>query len=168
MIFIDYAEIIAYCILCVFVAIAVLGIRIASRKGRSILILSWLFLIVVLFGGWVTLASYRLGKAATTSISPPTYSPDHRHALRIEDDKIDSGARTTVYLYSGHGFIVSRVFYGTLGSVKAEDLHWLSNSEVLISYAHPSDKQFCKSTQQVKVSVEPRSSVEAERPHLTY
>jgi hypothetical protein len=163
MIFIDYSVVFAYTVLLVFVALGVIGIRLAIRKPGLIRILLCLVSILILVAGWVIFASFKLGYAQT-SFSPPIYSPDHMHAIRIEDDKMDPGSRTTVYLYSGHGFTVSRVFYGTLGSVKTEDVHWQSNSAVLITYEYPNAKQFCASTREVTVSVELRPSLATGRP----
>jgi hypothetical protein len=164
MIFLDYGEILGNSVLLVLALAALLGFRIAYRRKGAIRILLFAISILVLAGSVLIGMAYRLGRAEMTHISSPIYSPDQRHALRIEDDKMDSGSRTTVYLYSGHGIIVNRVFYGTLGSVKVEDIHWLSNSTVLITYAFPNAKQFCASTRQVTVSVGPRSSVDAQHP----
>jgi uncharacterized membrane protein len=142
MVFLDYTLVIAYVVLLVFVAVGVIGFRFAIRKRGVARAFLCVVSILTLVAGWVIFESFKFGYAQV-SFSSPVFSPDRKHAIRIEDDGIDSKVPTTLYLYSNHGFIVDRVFQGTWKAVKATDVRWLSNSEVLISYGHSSEKYSC-------------------------
>jgi hypothetical protein len=157
MLILDPAAVIAYGVLFVLVILAAVGFRFAGRKTGVVRLILRIVAVTVFIAGLLVTVAFRMG-SDLSSFSSPIYSPDHKHALRIEDVKMEPGPRTTVYLYSNHGFLIDRVFYGTLGSVTAKDIHWLDNSSVLITYGPPSAKQFCASTAQVRVSAEPRTS----------
>jgi hypothetical protein len=159
MIFLDHSLVIAYAVLLVFAALGAIGFRFAIRKRGVLRASLSVVAILTLVAGWVIFASFKLGYAQVR-FSPPIFSADRMHALRIEDDGIDSKIPATVYLYSNHGFIVDRVSQGTWKAVKAADVRWLSNSEVLIIYGNSSRKYYCASTREVKVSVDQRESNE--------
>jgi hypothetical protein len=91
----------------------------------------------------------------TTISSSATYSPDRQHALRV--DYADSGALggvTFVELYWNHGLCSSVIFSQEGRTVRAENLRWISNSEVLVPYSvYSPDRrpQVCRGSSQVKV-----------------
>jgi hypothetical protein len=162
MIFLEYSLAIAYVVLLVFLALGVIGFRFAIQKRGVLRAFLCLVSILALVAGGVIFGSFKFGYAQV-GFSSPVFSPDRKHAIRIEDDGIDSKASTTVYLYSNHGFIVDRVFQGTWKAVKVTDVRWLSNSEVLIIYGKSSQKYYCASTREVGVSVDQRESNATER-----
>jgi hypothetical protein len=153
MIFYDPSAVIAYSVLIILIALGVIGFRYAQRKTGANRMFLRVGSFVVVAGGLLITAAWRLG-AALTSFSPPIYSPDHKYALRVADENIDSRGVTRVYLYSDHGLVVKQVFQGRWKSAKAEDIHWLSNSEVSILYEYSSDKYVCASTSEVRVSAQ--------------
>ena len=155
MVFLDPSAIIACSVLVFLVALGVIGFCFARRKTGLIRLLFRIGSIVILAGCLVVTAAWRLG-AALAAYSVPIYSPDHKHAFRVEEENIDSRGVTRVYLYSDHGLVVNRVFEGIWRSTKVEDIHWLTNSEASILYEYSTEKYLCASTRDVKVSVQRR------------
>jgi hypothetical protein len=119
-------------------------IRVAVRVGSLFLVSISLF--VGLLVSW----------ASFSENSVPIYSPDHGYAIGVHG--IDEGAvggATEVTLYSLHGLRGDPIFLGEWGAVKAEDIHWITNDSVLVSYHHPSQPpRICISARGVTVHCE--------------
>jgi hypothetical protein len=78
-----------------------------------------------------------LNYAATgcRSYSNPIYSPDHKSAVRIMVADVGAlGGSTDVELFTLHGFNTYTIFSGGSAAVKAEDVHWVSSSELVVQY----------------------------------
>jgi hypothetical protein len=70
------------------------------------------------------------------------YSPDRKFALRVESETSGAlGGDTDILLYSHHGMASHRIYVGEFWSVRLEDIRWVNNRELLISYPmSPSDR----------------------------
>lgn len=161
MIFLDPSEIFAYGVLAIFMVLGVAGFWIASRFKGFVALALRVVSVVLIIGGIVVTAAARAG-SSDTSYSAPIYSPDHKHAIRIEDDRLPNNGRTIVYLYSSGSLIPIQVFFGTQGAVTSEDIHWVSASALQITYKS-GEKLSCASSREVAVTVEPRASAAAKR-----
>src|SRR5580658_3436372 len=91
-----------------------------------------------------------IGAAGCQSYSNPIYSPDHQSAVRIRVANIGGpGGSTDVELFTAHGFKTDSIFRGGWNAVEANDVRWVSDSELLVRY---SGMMFgCDSTDDVKV-----------------
>jgi len=96
-----------------------------------------------------------IGAAGCQSYSIPIYSPDHQSAVRVRVANIGGpGGSTDVELFTARGFKTYSVFRGGWKTVEADDVKWVSDSELLVRY---SGMMFgCESTDDVKVHCEPR------------
>jgi hypothetical protein len=84
------------------------------------------------------------------SYSPSIYSPNGRMAARIRiSDEGATGGEDTVEIRSLHGFKQDDVFLGGWASVDRDDIRWLSDSELTISYS--GELVSCSNTASVKV-----------------
>ena len=102
------------------------------RLGTPLQVLSVLVagisaLILLLFlGGRV------ISKSANSEL---LYSPDRRLALRVESESTGAlGGGTDILLYSHHGLTSRFIYVGEYESVQLDDVHWVNDREVLISY----------------------------------
>lgn len=88
----------------------------------------------------------------------PVYSNDHRYAARVSDfDGGALGGNTEVTLFTDGGFRNKDVLYGGWKIVEAQDVHWISNSELLIEYPTDTgwDPPACSNFKDIKVICKP-------------
>jgi hypothetical protein len=156
MIFPDYFVLRAYAVCLAFLTLGIWMFR--AGKGKPLRLQIPLRFFSVLFIGVSSLfLLLSVACGGVTEHSEPIYSPDRKHAIRITiNDAGALGGSTVVDLYSFHGLIANRIATGDWTSPKSEDVKWLGNAEVLISYKNglrPPDK--CKSAQSVVVRCDP-------------
>ena len=72
---------------------------------------------------------------SSTTKSKLFYSPDGKTALQVEDETSGAlGGSTYIPLYSHHGLFSHLIYVGEFGSVRLDDVRWVNDREVLISY----------------------------------
>jgi hypothetical protein len=160
MLFIDYDIILTYAV-CIGITVLGLGIYRSMKTVRSIYLrLSARFLAsgLVAFGSLLLLFFAGCGGPGGAN-SNPIFSPDHRYAVRVSDfDYGATGGDTSVSVFGDYGFRNATVLYGPWKIVRAKDIRWKSNSEVLIQFQPNTayDPPNCKNLGSVKVTCVPR------------
>jgi hypothetical protein len=149
MIFFNWEIIGVYAVL-LAILLASGGVIRAARKWRKSLrvtatILSWPFAVLA-----ILLLGLEFLVSGCETNAPPMYSPDHLKAARVEtDDEGATGGNSQVVIFSNHGFTSAEVYWGEWKSVDAQDINWISNSELQITHDEP--MYVCKSTSTVVV-----------------
>ena len=93
------------------------------------------------------------------SVSSPIYSPSRRVAARVYDyDEGATGGGTQVKLFWAQGLRQANVFAGPWKAVEPQDVYWISDSELMLSYRAdaPSDQYACKGTSAVHLVCVPK------------
>ncbi len=156
MIFPDYYALRIYVICLALLACGVWMFRAGARKAFRFQFLLWLlaFLFIAIGSLFTILAIISPGKDTR---SAPIYSPDHKHAIRITVlDLGGTGGGTFVDLYSFHGLIENRIADGEWKSLGPEDVKWIGNAQLFISFRKESGPPYwCKSAQSIEVSCDP-------------
>jgi hypothetical protein len=75
------------------------------------------------------------GFMSKSTYSELLYSPDRRFALRVESESSGAlGGDTDIVLTSHHGLASHLIYVGEFGSVRLDDVRWVNDRDVLISY----------------------------------
>jgi hypothetical protein len=147
-------EIVVFSFFLALIGLGIWGFRFVRGKKRGVRLTVRAISITLTAVSTLTafsLSFATLQRQVLTSVSAPIYSPDHKHALRIEDFGDRTGSNTHVYLYSHFGFNVNAVFSGSWKSVRPEDISWINDSEISITYRDSKLPYSCASAQHVKV-----------------
>lgn len=91
--------------------------------------------------------------------SSPIYSPSGHVAVRVYDfDEGATGGGTSVEMFWARGFRQATVFTGPWKAVEPGDIHWVSDSEMTLSYRAdaPGDQYYCTSAAVVKIVCIPK------------
>jgi hypothetical protein len=155
MFFIEWWVVRRFAILLALLAVSCVAIWLVRKQRRSLRIAT-----AVLGSPIAVLATLFLGLQALAvgclSYSEPVYSPDHRQAARVRtDDEGAIGGNSHVELFSKHGFSSTEVYWGEWRSVNAEDIRWLSDTELEIM--HDGRMYECQSFSTVKVHCTPKA-----------
>jgi hypothetical protein len=152
MIFPDYYVLRFYFVCFALVICGVWLFRAGRRKPSHVQTLFRLLAVLfIAIGSLFTLLA--IGCDSTDSRSAAIYSPDHEHAIRITTfDLGATGGGTLVDLYSFHGLIENRIATGEWRSLGPEDVKWIGNAEVMISFKKAFRRpDWCESTRSIKV-----------------
>ena len=110
--------------------------------------------VVLVVFGLVAGLFFGLGSLSNSN-SAPIYSPDHKHAIRVEDlDYGATGGDTLVLLYSAHGFLMDVIFSGEWKVVEAKDVQWFGNTAARIKYRASPFKASCQGARGISVRCE--------------
>jgi|GEM_PF-3788747 len=154
MVFLNYVLLIVFATCVVLVAASLWAFRFVRSK-RPLSRISVRCLAAFVVACCILTAGLSTISALTTITSSPIYSPDQKHALRV--DYADSGAFggvTFVMLYSNHGFQSNVIFSQEGRTVRAENIRWLSDSEIVVLYSNYSPyyrPQVCAGPARIKV-----------------
>jgi hypothetical protein len=148
-IFIEWWVVEQFCLLLLIVATASFGIWSVRKKRWFVRFPIQLLLGVSLFAllAMDTLVSTLPGN----TYSEPIYSPSRKMAARIVEYDASGlgGADDTVKVFTAHGFSSDVVFFGEFKSVRDQNIRWMNDSELEISYEGTSSQ--CTNTPRVKV-----------------
>jgi hypothetical protein len=154
MIFLNYVLLVVFATCVVLVAASIWAFRFV-RTRRPLSRISVRCLAALVVACCIFTAGLSTISALTTITSSPIYSPDGKHALRV--DYADAGALggvTFVMLYANHGFQSNVIFSQEGRTVRAENLRWVSDSEILVPYSIYSPyyrPQVCAGPARIKV-----------------
>lgn len=160
MIFIDYRLILLFAVPVILLALSVWGNAFVGR-GKDSLVRSLARIAMIGLGSLSSLALLIIGCETiwtSTTNSNPIFSPDHKSAVRvIVDDAGALGGDTAVDVYTNHGFKNGTILAGDWKIVEAKDIHWLSNTEILIEYdaTSGSHQPDCKRFNDIHVICQP-------------
>lgn len=137
MLFINYPLILLFAVPAMLIALSIWGYSaMRDRRGSSVWLLARIAAVggmllsscLLLFIGWGMLWT-------VTSCSKPIFSPDHKRAARVTDEDAGAlGGDTAVKIFTNYGFYNGTILTGDWKIVEAKDIHWLNNSELLITY----------------------------------
>jgi hypothetical protein len=137
MVFIDYRHILIFMVPITLILLGMGGHWVARRKKGSPVWTVARFVTVgfASLGGLLLFVVGCVAVFTKTVNSMPIYSEDRRHAARVTDfDAGATGGDTSVTVYASYGFQNKVVMSGGWKAVETQDIHWLSNSELLIEY----------------------------------
>jgi hypothetical protein len=156
MFFFNFGSFRLYCMCATCILLGVLALKAVRSKKLLIKVpVEFGSVVLVLLGLIAGVLFFGLGEL-TESHSAAIYSPDRKHAIRVENsDEGAVGGSTFVVLYSVHGLRTDMIFLGEGGAIQAKDIYWISNEAVLVSYHHPSQPpRVCASARGVTVRCE--------------
>lgn len=133
------------------VTASILGLRHAGLIERRITRWSLRLLCIPMCLLGTLFTVFLLAGLGCESHSAPVYSPSGKEAARVES--IDGGAtggNTSVEIFWMHGFGQANVFTGDWYAVGAQDIRWLSDSDLVISYDGLTGS--CYSTTHIKIT----------------
>jgi hypothetical protein len=127
----------------------------AVRTRRPLIRLPVCFVsVLVVIFGLVAGLFFGLGSLSNLK-SAPIYSPDHKHAIQVEDlDYGATGGDTLVVLYSAQGLLTDVIFSGEWKVVDAKDVRWFGNTAVRITYRASPYSATCQGARGIAVKCE--------------
>jgi len=160
MVFIDYRQTLIVMVPISLISVGALGYWVLRRKAGFF---AWAIArsTMIAIGSLGFLLLLAVGCAAgftKTTRSIPVFSPDYTYAARVTDfDAGAIGGDTSVTVYANHGVRNATVLTGGWKIVGAQDVRWLTNSELLVEYPTDTgyDPPICKSFGSIKVTCRP-------------
>jgi hypothetical protein len=155
MIFPNYFVLCEYAVCVAFLAIGAWIFRVSRNKPDQVQTALRILSVMLLAAGWLV-ALLHFASAGNDSYSPPIYSPDRKHAIRIDQwNRGPVSGGNWVVLYSFHGLIVDRIAHGEWKSLGPESVKWAGNSEIAITWKDFRTPYWCESAQTIVVRCDP-------------
>jgi len=134
MFFIEWWLVRRFCFGLLMVPVAALGFWAIRKKALIVRLPVQLISVpVALLGVLFALLTWQASGCQSYSVA--IYSPNGKVAARVRtDDEGGLGGNTHVELFTAHGLLTDEVYWGLIGSVDAENLHWKTDSDLEILY----------------------------------